>query len=147
MHLRGLEKKRDSMMTFIVHKRVTILLWILSIIPYRISWVMTDCVVLDAFINVKKSCTCAINLVRLINLTLSHPGNYTCEVEWRSGTPKQITHQLQVQVPPQIEAVLPGGMGQLDRPIEAREGSSIKLECRADGIPTPIIRWRRRVSE
>ena len=30
----------------------------------------------------------------------------------------------------------------MDRPIEAREGSSVRLECRADGIPTPIIRWR-----
>jgi hypothetical protein len=95
---------------------------------------------------------------------LSFPlGNYTCEVEW-SGEPKQIVHYLEVQVPPQIEAVLPGrgglglglntaggnggGLGQqmVLRPLEAREGSSISLECRADGIPPPIIRWRRPVS-
>ena len=76
---------------------------------------------------------------------MSFAGNYTCEVEWR-GHPKQMIHHLEVQVPPQIEAVLPGGFGQMDRPIEAREGASVKLECRADGIPTPIIRWRRPVS-
>ena len=35
---------------------------------------------------------------------------------------------------------------QIDRPVEAREGSSVKLECRADGIPVPTIRWRKRVS-
>ena len=38
-----------------------------------------------------------------------------------------------------------GGMGLHRRPLEAREGSSIDLECRADGIPPPIIRWRRPV--
>ena len=79
-------------------------------------------------------------------------GNYTCEVEWR-GQPMQISHQLVVLVPPTIEAVLPhhiahgshggSGGGQLQLPVEARLGTSVKLECRADGIPTPVIRWRR----
>ena len=75
-------------------------------------------------------------------------GNYTCEVEWR-GQPLQITHQLVVMVPPTIEAVLPhhdsSGLmiGQLQRPVEARLGTPVKLECRADGIPPPVIRWRR----
>jgi len=32
-----------------------------------------------------------------------------------------------------------------NRPVEAREGSSVQLECQADGIPPPIIRWRRQV--
>ena len=79
-------------------------------------------------------------------------GNYTCEVEWR-GQPMQIVHQLVVHVPPTIEAVLPSshhsqdiglaGMGRhVERPIEARVGSSVDLECRAEGIPTPTIRWR-----
>ena len=68
----------------------------------------------------------------------------------------QIVHQLIILVPPTIEAVLPSshhsqdlglaGMGrQLERPIEARVGSSVDLECRAEGIPTPTIRWRRPV--
>ncbi len=54
--------------------------------------------------------------------------------------------QLVVLVPPSIWAVLPGGAGQPNRPIEAREGSSIQLECQAEGIPPPVIRWRRPVS-
>jgi hypothetical protein len=83
------------------------------------------------------------------------PGNYTCEVEWSGSAPKQIVHQLEVQVPAQVEAVLPGGHGGLgglgglggtvDRPLEVREGFSVNLECRGDGIPPPIIRWRRPV--
>ncbi len=85
-------------------------------------------------------------------LSLPNLGNYTCEVEW-SGHPKQIVHTLAVHVPPQIEAILPGSgyppglvaPGFVDRPVEAREGSSVRLECRADGIPTPTIRWRKRV--
>ena len=72
-------------------------------------------------------------------------GNYTCEVEWR-GQPLHITHQLVVLVPPSIWAVMPGGAGQPNRPIEAREGSSMQLECQAEGIPPPVIRWRRPVS-
>ena len=70
-------------------------------------------------------------------------GNYTCEVEWR-GQPIHITHQLVVLVPPSIWAVMPNG--QPNRPIEAREGSSVQLECQAEGIPPPVIRWRRPVS-
>ena len=80
-------------------------------------------------------------------------GNYTCEVEWR-GQPMRIIHQLVVLVPPTIEAVLPssqhsqdlglvGLTRHMERPIEARVGSSVELECRAEGIPTPQIRWRR----
>ena len=72
-------------------------------------------------------------------------GNYTCEVEW-IGSPISITHKLTVLVPPSIVAVLPGGMGQVDHPIEAREGSQVRLECRAEGIPPPIVRWRNPVS-
>ena len=72
-------------------------------------------------------------------------GNYTCEVEW-IGSPISITHKLTVLVPPSIVAVLPGGMGQVDHPIEAREGSQVRLECRAEGIPPPIVRWRSPVS-
>ena len=77
--------------------------------------------------------------------SLSFVGNYTCEIEW-IGTPISITHKLTVLVPPSIVAVLPGGLGQVDRPIEAREGSQVRLECRAEGIPPPIVRWRSPVS-
>ena len=77
--------------------------------------------------------------------TLLLSGNYTCEVEW-DGSPISITHKLTVLVPPSIEAVLPGGLGQVDHPIEAREGSQVRLECRAEGIPPPIVRWRSPVS-
>ena len=66
----------------------------------------------------------------------------------------RIIHQLVVLVPPTIEAVLPssrhsqdlglvGLSRHMERPIEARVGSSVELECRAEGIPTPQIRWRR----
>ena len=66
-------------------------------------------------------------------------------MEW-DGSPISITHKLTVLVPPSIEAVLPGGLGQVDHPIEAREGSQVRLECRAEGIPPPIVRWRSPVS-
>ena len=61
------------------------------------------------------------------NLTKLHviSGNYTCEVEW-IGSPISITHKLTVLVPPSIVAVLPGGLGQVDHPIEAREGSQVR---------------------
>ena len=83
--------------------------------------------------------------VKPSNLCNVISGNYTCEVEW-IGSPISITHKLTVLVPPSIVAVLPGGLGQVDHPIEAREGSQVRLECRAQGIPTPIVRWRSPVS-
>jgi len=55
-------------------------------------------------------------------------------------------HILAVHVPPHVEAILPGGLGRMDAPVEAREGGDVKLECRADGIPPPTIKWRKRVS-
>ena len=85
------------------------------------------------------------NSLRITDVDVSDSGNYTCEIEW-VGTPIAITHKLVVLVPPSIVAVLPGGLGQVDRPIEAREGSQVRLECRAEGIPPPIVRWRTPVS-
>lgn len=84
--------------------------------------------------------------LRISQVDVKDKGNYTCEIEWRGGPPMQITHQLVVLVPPTIEAVLPnqpGIIGQIQMPVEARVGTSVKLECRAQGIPTPTIRWRR----
>ena len=85
------------------------------------------------------------NSLRITDVDVSDSGNYTCEIEW-IGTPIAITHKLIVLVPPSIVAVLPGGLGKVDRPIEAREGSQVRLECRAEGIPPPIVRWRTPVS-
>ena len=85
------------------------------------------------------------NTLRITDVDVSDSGNYTCEIEW-IGTPIAITHKLIVLVPPSIVAVLPGGLGKVDRPIEAREGSQVRLECRAEGIPPPIVRWRTPVS-
>ncbi|CAB4068956.1 unnamed protein product [Lepeophtheirus salmonis] len=82
--------------------------------------------------------------LRITGVDVADTDNYTCEVEWR-GQPLQIVHYLEVLVPPQIEAVLPGG--RIDSPVEAREGSNVQLECRADGIPPPTIRWRKNNGE
>ena len=121
-------------------------------------WKQGERVLSAGIVKVRKDKRIALvehSSLRITGVDVADTGNYTCEVEW-SGEPKQIKHHLEVHVPPTIEAVMPGtggfdpsglsGHGQMERPIEAREGSSVRLECRADGIPTPVIRWRTPVS-
>ena len=47
------------------------------------------------------------------------------------------TATLDVNVPPDIDTQ------QTSSDIDANEGSTVKLECNADGYPKPTIKWRR----
>jgi len=109
-----------------------------------VLWKQGERVISAGSIQVRKDYRLTLveaNSLRITNVDVTDTGNYTCEVEW-IGSPISITHKLTVLVPPSIVAVLPGGLGQVDHPIEAREGSQVRLECRAEGIPPPIVRWR-----
>ncbi|KAK9883141.1 hypothetical protein WA026_001339 [Henosepilachna vigintioctopunctata] len=63
-------------------------------------------------------------------------GDYVCQI----GTmePKEITHTLEILVPPRIHFVSNGG------PVEVLQGATVKMECRASGNPVPTVSWTRK---
>ncbi|XP_049831756.1 limbic system-associated membrane protein isoform X1 [Schistocerca gregaria] len=63
-------------------------------------------------------------------------GDYVCQI----GTlePREITHTVEILVPPRIHHVSSGGN------MEVKKGASVTLECRASGNPVPTITWTRK---
>lgn len=63
-------------------------------------------------------------------------GDYVCQI----GTmePKEITHTLEILVPPRIHYVSHLG------PVEVLQGATVKMECRASGNPVPSVVWTRK---
>ncbi|XP_044759948.1 lachesin-like [Coccinella septempunctata] len=62
-------------------------------------------------------------------------GDYVCQI----GTmePKEITHTLEILVPPRIHFVSHTG------PVKVLQGATVKMECRASGNPVPTLSWTR----
>ncbi|KAF6214450.1 hypothetical protein GE061_009193 [Apolygus lucorum] len=65
-------------------------------------------------------------------------GDYVCQIA--SLTPMEITHTVEILVPPQIVEVSGSGL------VEVRKGTPVGLECRAKGNPTPFYQWSRRTN-
>ncbi|XP_060522817.1 limbic system-associated membrane protein-like [Cylas formicarius] len=63
-------------------------------------------------------------------------GDYVCQI----GTmePREITHTLEILVPPRIHYVSHTG------PLEVAQGATVKMECRASGNPVPVVSWTRK---
>ncbi|XP_049818651.1 limbic system-associated membrane protein isoform X2 [Aethina tumida] len=107
--------------------------------PYVLAW-KKGIAVLSAG-NVKVSPDPRINLVNGYNLEIKEAGpqdagDYVCQI----GTyePREITHTLEILVPPRIHYVTSNGR------VEVKKGSSVRLECKASGNPVPKITWSRR---
>nr|CAH7731399.1 unnamed protein product [Callosobruchus chinensis] len=107
--------------------------------PYVMVW-KKGIAVLSAG-NVKVSPDPRINLVNGYSLEIKDvgpqdAGDYICQI----GTlqPREITHTLEILVPPRIHYVTSNGR------VEVKKGASVKLECRASGNPVPRITWSRK---
>nr|CAI5833681.1 unnamed protein product [Callosobruchus analis] len=107
--------------------------------PYVMVW-KKGIAVLSAG-NVKVSPDPRINLVSGYSLEIKDvgpqdAGDYICQI----GTlqPREITHTLEILVPPRIHYVTSNGR------VEVKKGASVKLECRASGNPVPRITWSRK---
>ncbi|CAH1130026.1 unnamed protein product [Ceutorhynchus assimilis] len=63
-------------------------------------------------------------------------GDYVCQI----GTlePKEITHTVEILVPPRISTVTSNGR------VEVKKGASVRLECKASGNPVPKVTWSRK---
>ncbi|XP_065163162.1 protein amalgam-like isoform X2 [Atheta coriaria] len=74
--------------------------------------------------------------LELKNVRPQDAGDYVCQVG--SIEPKEITHTLEILVPPRIHHVSHLA------PFEVLQGATVKMECRASGNPVPAIAWTRK---
>ncbi|KAJ8912278.1 hypothetical protein NQ315_016776 [Exocentrus adspersus] len=110
-----------------------------SISPYVLAW-KKGIAVLSAG-NVKVTPDPRINLVHGYSLEIKEAGpqdagDYVCQI----GTldPREITHTVEILVPPRIHYVTSNGR------VEVKKGSMVRLECKASGNPVPKITWSRK---
>ncbi|XP_018335974.1 peroxidasin homolog, partial [Agrilus planipennis] len=107
--------------------------------PYVLAW-KRGIAVLSAG-SVKVYPDTRMQLVNGYNLQIEEvgpqdAGDYVCQI----GTlePREITHTLEVLVPPRIHFVTSNGR------VEVKKGTTVRLECKASGNPVPKIIWSRR---
>jgi len=74
--------------------------------------------------------------LRVENLQRRDEGQYTCSVS-TLGSPVTLTHQLEILVPPTIEA------DPLDGNFVVKKGKHIELRCKAAGNPPPDVHWTK----
>ncbi|KAL3275799.1 hypothetical protein HHI36_020543 [Cryptolaemus montrouzieri] len=91
--------------------------------------------------NIKVSPDPRISLIQSYSLEIKEAspqdaGDYVCQI----GTiePREITHTVEILVPPRIFFVSSNGRA------EVKKGSSVRLECKASGNPVPKITWSRK---
>ncbi|XP_039282767.1 protein amalgam [Nilaparvata lugens] len=65
----------------------------------------------------------------------SDAGDYACQIA--TIQPIEITHTLQILVPPHIEGFSPEGV------LEVEKGSRMQVDCVAGGHPEPSISWSK----
>nr|XP_051676343.1 hemicentin-1 isoform X2 [Oryctolagus cuniculus] len=66
----------------------------------------------------------------------SDSGNYTCAASNVEGTAHK-SYVLSIQVPPTIAGA------EMPSEVSVLLGENVELVCNADGVPTPLIQWRR----
>eukprot|EP00090_Calanus_glacialis_P003808 TRINITY_DN12843_c0_g1_i2.p1 TRINITY_DN12843_c0_g1~~TRINITY_DN12843_c0_g1_i2.p1 ORF type:complete len:446 (-),score=143.17 TRINITY_DN12843_c0_g1_i2:65-1402(-) len=74
--------------------------------------------------------------LEISDVTEEDAGQYICNVE-TFGSPLDQVHSVSVLVPPSIQSVPQDGK------IKVLAGSSVTIQCRARGNPTPQITWSR----
>lgn len=88
------------------------------------------------FVRVPRSRRFKLNSgqVEIANLKPSDSGTYVCRVE--AEPPLELKHELDVQYAPNFTKK------SAEQQVVVK-GESVRLECEADGNPTPTIRWTR----
>lgn len=95
-----------------------------------IVWVRRDRSPLSLRVEEKYTGTILIS-----NITFAEAGEYECRASNIAGEASQ-TASINVQQPPLIR-ILP------DQPeLTLTEGDELKLECSAEGLPSPTVSWR-----
>lgn len=73
---------------------------------------------------------------RFTNIQPSIEGGYTCTAENSAGKVSATT-QIIVQSSPTLTIIPSSGV------LHVKEGEPIRLECRADGKPAPVVFWNK----
>lgn len=76
------------------------------------------------------------NILRFTNIHPSDEGSYICTAENRAGKVTS-TAQIIVESPPRLIVTPHTGV------LNIKEGSPMRLVCKAEGKPNPVVRWEK----
>ncbi|XP_017849159.1 lachesin isoform X2 [Drosophila busckii] len=107
--------------------------------PYVVAW-KRGIAILTAG-SVKVTPDPRVRLVNGFNLQIrdavpQDAGDYICQIA--TMEPREITHTVEILVPPRIHHISTGGH------LQVKKGSSVRIECSASGNPTPNVTWSRK---
>ncbi|XP_030079661.1 lachesin isoform X1 [Drosophila hydei] len=107
--------------------------------PYVVAW-KRGIAILTAG-SVKVTPDPRVRLVSGFNLQIrdavpQDAGDYICQIA--TMEPREITHTVEILVPPRIHHISTGGH------LQVKKGSSVRIECSASGNPTPNVTWSRK---
>lgn len=77
------------------------------------------------------------NNLQIAAMNIHDGGEYVCEIEADADDPIAIVHTVEILVPPSIMSEPRSGN------VTVRKGTTVSLECKANGNPTPTVSWTR----
>ncbi|XP_030369446.1 hemicentin-1 [Scaptodrosophila lebanonensis] len=130
---------RSETFKFIAGETIVLPCEVANTDPYVVAW-KRGIAILTAG-SVKVTPDPRVRLVNGFNLQIrdavpQDAGDYICQIA--TMEPREITHTVEILVPPRIHHISTGGH------LQVKKGSSVRIECSASGNPTPNVTWSRK---